>query len=798
MRKALIGLTALGLGVSLAVAVPPAGAAPPPGTSPHPEPAVAPSDDLPNPLGDKRAELRQEAITQVLNGEATPVEINGSTVVQVGTQAGVAADESRAEPGSKPPKNQFVELSNERTDRVFVLLVEFGNQRHPDYPDQDTDPTTPGPATFEGPLHNAIPEPDRSVDNSTVWQPDFSQQYFQDLYFGTGRRVESMKTYYERQSSGRYSIDGAATAYVKVPYNEARYGRSNGFPCDDIICDNVFQLVKDGMNTWMTDQQAAGRSEADVRAELDSYDVHDRYDFDGDGDFNEPDGYIDHLQIVHAGGDQADGDPHQGEDAIWSHRSYAFQSDIDLTGPEGNLAGGTQVGDTGIWAGDYTMQPENGGLSTIAHEYGHDLELPDHYDTAGGQNGVEWWTLMAQSRLSGRNEPIGTRAGDLSAWDKLQLGWLNFVVTRPGEDHTIDLGPHEFNTAKPQAVVTVLPKKTVTTDLGDPFSGDRFWWSEKGNNLTNTMARNVDLTGATTAALDLESRFDIEAGFDYLYIQASTDGGATWTALDGTVDGEPFIRDASDNPAISGSSQDEWLHVNVPLDAYAGQAIGLRFLYRTDGGLALDGFFADDIVVSADGTPVVTSGAESDDEGWTLTGFRPTTGSETGDFDNFYIGSFRTYESFDQYLRTGPYNFGFNNVTPDLVEHFRYEQGFLLSYWDTSQLDNNTVEHVGSGLILPIDSHPAPIVNSVTGRPFRSRIQVYDAPFSLDKARSFTLHTNSQPSDIRGAAANPVFDDSQSYWSPATPLTGVIVPHNGVRMEVTNMAGTSLTVHITG
>ena len=101
-------------------------------------------------------------------------------------------------------------------------------------------------------------------------------------------------------------------------------------------------------------------------------------------------------------------------------------------------------------------------------------------------------------------------------------------------------------------------------------------------------------------------------------------------------------------------------------------------------------------------------------------------------------------------------------------------------------------------MILPIDSHPASIINNVTGTPWRSRIQVYDAPFSLEKAKSFTLHFNSQPSDIRGAPANPVFDDSQSYISPLQPRTGVIVPDNGVRMEVTQVEGTSLTVHITG
>ena len=72
----------------------------------------------------------------------------------------------------------------------------------------------------------------------------------------------------------------------------------------------------------------------------------------------------------------------QGEDAIWSHRWYAFQATTGVTGPASTRLGGTQIGNTGLWAGDYTVQPENGGLSSIAHEFGHDLGLPDHYDTA--------------------------------------------------------------------------------------------------------------------------------------------------------------------------------------------------------------------------------------------------------------------------------------------------------------------------------------------------------------------------------------------------------------------------------
>ena len=68
---------------------------------------------------------------------------------------------------------------------------------------------------------------------------------------------------------------------------------------------------------------------------LKTFDHQDRYDVDADGDFNEPDGFIDHFQIVHAGGDEAASDPQQGTDAIWSHRSFA---NLQAGGP-GGIAG---------------------------------------------------------------------------------------------------------------------------------------------------------------------------------------------------------------------------------------------------------------------------------------------------------------------------------------------------------------------------------------------------------------------------------------------------------------------------
>ena len=116
------------------------------------EPQTAiPSDSLPNPIGDKAAALREEAISGVLNGKYTPEEKNGSTVVKV---------------GKVNNKDKYVELEKEGVDRIFVVLAEFGNERHPDYLDQDTDAPAPIPrrarSRSTARCDNQIPEPDRS------------------------------------------------------------------------------------------------------------------------------------------------------------------------------------------------------------------------------------------------------------------------------------------------------------------------------------------------------------------------------------------------------------------------------------------------------------------------------------------------------------------------------------------------------------------------------------------------------------------------------------------------------------
>ncbi len=789
MRKVFVGLLGLavaGLGFAAitpalayaAVLAPTAQAAEP-----------TPADDLPNPLEDKRRELRQQAVSGVLSGRIKTEVRNGSVVAKLGkTGTGNARNK-------KSGKDQYVELAREKTDRIFVILVEFGDQRSTNYPDQDTDPATPGPTRFDGPLHNQIPAPNRAVDNSTVWQADFSQQHYQDLYFGQG---ESLKNYYDAQSSGRYTVSGTVTDWVKVPYNEARYGRSDGYPCDSNVCSNTWALIRDAANAWVADQLAQGRTLADVTAELKTFDQWDRYDFDNDGDFNEPDGYLDHFQIVHAGGDQADGDPIYGEDAIWSHRWYAYQS-VGVSGPADNLLGGTELGETGLWVGDYTIQPENGGRSVFYHEYGHDLGLPDDYNIySGGDNNNEYWTLMAQSRLGAKNDQgIGERGGDIGAWNKLQLGWLDYETVVAGQRKTLDLGPEEYNSAKAQAVVVVLPKKPVVTELGAPATGSGQWYSGDGNNMTSTLTRQVTLPAATPATLAFKARYDIEDcgpdPCDYAYVEVDPGTGG-WTPIAGS------ITDPAEGNGIDGT-QAGYTDASFDLSAYAGKTIGLRVRYATDPAAAgndpdvPNGIFLDDIAVTAGGSTVFSDGAETGANGWTASGFSIVGASVTNLFDNFYIAGNRTYVSYDQYLKTGPYFFGYGATLPDKVDHFSYQQGLLISYWDLSYEDNDTFVHPGSGRNLYIDSHPQPFYG-LNGLPWRSRVQIYDAPFSLQKADSFTLHVNGQANYIRGQAAQPLFDDTKTYWYPAVPNQGVKLPAAGVKIRVVEQNGTSMKIRI--
>ncbi len=750
-------------------------AAPP--AKPKAEKDLSKSHDLRGPQQVKQDGLRQRALDEVLAGKAKPV--GKDKVVKVA-------------PG------QYVQLARESTDKIFVVLAEFGDARHPSYPDLVPDTRATPAQTFSGPMHNQIPAPDRAVDNSTLWKSDYSQAHYEDMYFNR------MARYYEAQSSGRYSVEGDTTAWVKVPFNQARYGRNY---CGDIVCGTTRLLIRDALAFWVDGQLKSGRTMDQIKAYLADFDVQDRYDLDGDGDFTEPDGFIDHFQIVHAGGDEASADPVYGEDAIWSHRSYAA---VQAGGPFGET--GVNIGSglvdagqsipnnpTGLWVGDYTIQPENGGLGVFAHEFGHDLGLPDLYDTSGNTGGAEnstaFWSLMSSGANIGDGSPdgIGDAPVDMGTWEKLQLGWLDYETARAGQRSNHRLAPAISASKQAQALITVLPEKVVPLELGAPCAtcGSRYFFSGADDDLNTTMTRSVSGGGPLTAQV----RYDIEEDWDYAFLEASANG-TTWTPVltnlsDGADDASGFNASQTGLTGV----QAAWTTLTATLPA---GTTSIRFRYQTDGAVVRPGFQVDEITVG--GTKVGT--AEQGEQGWTLQGFRTTTGSEQLRYPNYYIAENRQYIGYDRSLRTA-YNFGFTNTRPDLVETHPYENGLLINYWDTSQSDNNVGEHPGKGLLLPVDAHPS-FDHSYDGHLLRPRILSYDSTFGLEPTTSITVHKDGRPTTIPSRPAVPVFDDARSWWSNADQHAatgahvgryepgwyGVDVPKTGTEITVKSVAGT--------
>ena len=753
--RGIVAAAAAGATVITGVMMMPAATAAPNPVDPADGAAVQRADNRPGPLTDRQNERRKAAQRLILSGQASP---NEDGVVSLNAE-----------------NDKYYEAAVTGTGRLFTILAEFGDQGNGKL------------GTVPGPLHNQIPEPDRTVNNSTHWRADFDTSYYETLFFG---ETHSMADFYSKQSAGNYTVDGEVSDWVKVPGNASTYG-------DNTVEDygGAWKFIADSANAWYQAQIDAGRSAADVVAELTSFDVWDRYDHDDDGDFDEPDGYIDHFQAVHAGEGEDAGGGLQGEDAIWSHRWYVNQTDFGSTGPEGAQFGGTQIGDTGIWIGDYTVEPENGGLGVFAHEYAHDLGLPDFYDTAGGENSTSFWTLMSSgSWLGDGKEDIGTTPNFMGPWEKLQLGWLDYSIVNPGENGEFTLSPAALQTeGQEQALVVDIPDDERTSTVVD-LAGGHAWWTSSADDLNVSLTRTLDLSTVKSATVTASAWYDIEAGYDYLHAEYSTDGGKSWTAA-----GSP----------ISDSSKDRWKGVRYSVPGGSADT-QFRFRYQTDGGVHLAGAFIRDIVVKSGGTTLY-----ADQDGWTPApaegGFVWSDGTMTSSGDRYYLAENRTYVGYDSTLEVGPYQFSKGITAPDWVEHFPFQDGLVVWAVDESYSDNNTIEHLGHGLALPVDANPVPITYPDGTMPSNRR-QPFDAAFGLNPLDQVSLHKEvtvgkGKKATVQTLAASstpgmqkPTFSDADThaYYDESNPLAGVIVAGHGVSISVlSQVTGGTMTVSVT-
>ncbi len=221
------------------------------------------------------------------------------------------------------------------------------------------------------------------TDVPATQTPAFVDGVFNDASPG----AKSMHAYYSEVSLGTLTIQATVIAmWFQSVHPMSDYGADGPTPPDDAN-GKIYRLVTETVRL------------ADPTVDFSQ--------FDANGD-----GVVDHITIVHAGAGQEAGG---SSDLIWSHRWAVLDADPTVPGSQSLTADRVQIY-------GYTMVSEDSPVGVVAHEFGHDLALPDLYDTDGSSDGAGIWDIMAGGSWNGA--PAGTSPADMSAWSRIRLGWI--------------------------------------------------------------------------------------------------------------------------------------------------------------------------------------------------------------------------------------------------------------------------------------------------------------------------------------------------------------------------------------
>ena len=213
-------------------------------------------------------------------------------------------------------------------------------------------------------------------------------------------------------------------------------------------------------------------------------------------------------------------------------------------------------------------------------------------------------------------------------------------------------------------------------------------------NKTYTYVPVVDLTNANAAMVSFYAKWNLEADYDYVQFQVSTDNGTTWIGQCGnyTVPGTSANGSVQPNnqPVYEGV-QSAWVLEEINLSDYLGQQIKMRFQLRADGGTNADGFYFDDfkIFYNEAGAPVEP-----------VASFQPTTA-------NTCIGNSITFTDFSSNIPTSwAWTFGDGNTSTQQNPFHSYSSAgtFTVQLTVTNSAGSNTTSQT-------IVINPNPTVN---------------------------------------------------------------------------------------
>ncbi len=139
----------------------------------------------------------------------------------------------------------------------------------------------------------------------------------------------------------------------------------------------------------------------------------------------------------------------------------------------------------------------------------------------------------------------------------------------------------------------------ITSDGGSMVLTDSPAGNYSGNqNVSATTMSPIDLTNVYEAQLGFRTRWDLESGYDFVFLEASTDN-TNWKILDSFT-----------------GSQSTYVDRYYDLSAYAGSQLRLRFRLKTDYYVNRDGIYIDDIRVIGKDESLALIGDVNSDGCW--------------------------------------------------------------------------------------------------------------------------------------------------------------------------------------